>query len=196
MMPIVTVEQDCMNYALHNNCIKPKMEIHPIKTFHLLLLVLLVLPLITACGTFQKAKLDAEVDRLCAIDGGIRVYETVTLPPDKFDEKYGQINFYRPTQGENALGPEYIYKWDIHYYKKGHPVSVGAHETAMRRDHFKIIRKLDMKLLGEFVKYHRAGGDLPGPWMPSSHHCPDTLEASSTKLMHMIFIKSTEEDNQ
>jgi hypothetical protein len=171
------------------------METRRMKTFITLLLAIIALPLLSACWTPQKTYWDAEVDRLCAIDGGIRVYETVTLPPDKFNE-HGQINFYRPTQGENALGPEYIFQWDIKYYKKGKPVSVGAHETAMRRDHFQIIRKSDMRLLGEFIKYHRAGGDLPGPWMPSSYHCPDTLKASSTMLMHKIFIKSIEGDTQ
>ena len=62
---------------------------------------LLVL-LISGCATPLNVQLDDEVRRLCAIDGGIKVYETVTLPADRFD-KYGQINFYRPTQGENAL---------------------------------------------------------------------------------------------
>jgi hypothetical protein len=71
------------------------------KTFFFFLLILLLL---TACTSGpSKGGLDAEVDRLCAIDGGIRVYERVTLPPDKFD-KWSQINFYRPTQGDNALG--------------------------------------------------------------------------------------------
>ncbi|MBX3640668.1 MAG: hypothetical protein KF888_09160 [Nitrosomonas sp.] len=163
------------------------MKISPVFLF-----TITFLPFITACWTPQKTYWDAEVDRLCAIDGGIRVYETVTLLPDKFN-KWGQINFYRPTQGENTLGPEYIYKWDIYYYKKGHPVSVGAHETAMRRDHARIIRKSDMKLMGEMVKYHRAGGDLPGPWMPSSYHCPGALEANEGVLMNQIFIKSVEE---
>lgn len=138
----------------------------------------------------EKARWDREVNRLCAIDGGVRVYETVALTPEKFDPKFGQINFYDPIQGEGALGPEYIYKWEIHYYKKGHPVSKGAQEIAVRRDHVLISRKSDMKLLGEVVKYHRAGGDLPGPWMPSSHHCPEKLEANSINLMHRIFINS------
>ncbi len=161
------------------------MRISPVFLFTIILL-----PLITACWTPQKTYWDAEVDRLCAIDGGIRVYETVTLPPDKFNER-GQINFYRPTQKiEDTLGPEYIYQWDIHYYKKGQPVAKGAHETAMRRDHIKVIRKSDMKLLGELVKYHRAGGDMPGPWMPSSYHCPDRLEAREFLLLEQIFIKS------
>ena len=93
-----------------------------------LLVILCVLPLVTACAIGpSKGQLDAEVDRLCAIDGGIRVYETVTLPPDKFDKKYGQINFLRPTQGENRLGPEYVYQWSIHDYRKGDPAINGAH---------------------------------------------------------------------
>ncbi len=160
-----------------------------------IIFLMLLLSVIYATFFSEKARLDREVDRLCAIDGGIKVYETAELPLDKFDKKYGQINFYDPTQGENALGPEYIYQWDMHYYKKGHPVSQGAHETVMRRDHFKIIQKSDMKLLGEFVKYHRAGGDFPGPWMPSVYHCPGTLKASSTILLHEVFVKSAEEDN-
>lgn len=40
----------------------------------------------------EKARLDKEVDRLCAIDGGIKVYETVLLPPDKFNQ-WGEVNF-------------------------------------------------------------------------------------------------------
>jgi hypothetical protein len=157
------------------------------KTFFFFLVILLLL---TACASGpSKRELDAEVDRLCAIDGGIRVYETVVLSPEKFDER-GRINFYRPTLKENALGPEYIFKWDIYDYKKGNPGSEGPQESVMGRDHFKIIRKSDMKLLGEFVLYSRIGGDLPGPWVASSYRCPSAQEASSGKLIHKIFIQS------
>ncbi len=165
------------------------------KTSLAFLFIIIFLPLITACWTPQKTYWDAEVDQLCAIDGGIRVYETVTLPPDKFNER-GQINFYRPTQGENALGPDYIFKWDIHYYKKGDPAAIGSQDIVMRRTHIKVIRKSDMKLLGEFVLYSRGGGDLPGPWVPSSYRCPNAFEASSSMLRKKIFIKSTEENSQ
>jgi hypothetical protein len=52
-----------------------------------------------------------------------------------------------------------------------------------------------MKLLGEFVLYRRGGGDLPGPWVPSSYRCPghDIHEAL---LINKIFIKSVEENNK
>ncbi len=153
-------------------------------------LLLLVSSIVYAFFFSEKARLDREVDRLCAIDGGIRVYETVKLPLDRFNEQ-GEVNFFRPTQGENALGSEYIFKWDIHYYKKGDSTGKGPQESTMGRDHFKIIRKSDMKLLGEFVLYSRVGGDLPGPWVPSSYRCPG-LEANENILMQKIFIRSNE----
>ena len=82
------------------------------------IILLLFVSLIVYANFFsEKARLDREVDHLCAIDGGIRVYETITLPADQFD-KEGRINFYYPTQRENALGPEYIFKWNIYDYKK------------------------------------------------------------------------------
>jgi hypothetical protein len=161
-----------------------------------LISILLILTFMASCASGpSKSELDAEVKRLCAIDGGVKVYETVSLPPDKFNQ-FGQINFFKPTRGEDALGPEYIYKWDIHYYKKGEPAVNGPQETSMRRDHIQITRKSDMKLLGEVVMYERAGGDLPGPWMPSSYHCPDSLEANSVVLMSKIFTKSIEGSNK
>ena len=56
-------------------------------------------------GGGRKFYYDAEVRRLCAIDGGVKVYETVKLPADKFNQ-WGQVNFYKPDQGESALGSE------------------------------------------------------------------------------------------
>lgn len=155
-------------------------------------IVLLVVALSIVYANFfsEKARWDREVDRLCAIDGGIRVYETVTLPPEKFN-KWGEINFYRPTQGEDALGSDYVFKWEIFNYKQKDPWNTGPQELIMGQDQFKIIRKLDMKLLGEFVLYSRVGGDLPGPWVPSSYRCPG-LEENEIILINKIFIKSTE----
>jgi hypothetical protein len=132
--------------------------------------------LLSAC---EKARLDQQVKELCAKDGGIKVYETVKLPAEKFDQR-GQVNFFKPTQGENALGSDYLFKEDIHYFQKGNP--------SMLRWHYKIIRRADGKLLGEAISYGRGGGDLPGPWEPSNFHCPPNSEASEGRLLLSIFI--------
>ena len=77
-------------------------------------LLLVAPPLVASCA---KWALDAEVDRLCAVDGGVKIYETVQLPPEK-SNRWSQIYFYQPIKGENALGPEYFYQLDRHYYRK------------------------------------------------------------------------------
>jgi hypothetical protein len=37
-------------------------------------------------GGGAKIYYDAKAYRLCAIDGGVKVYETVKLPPEKFNQ--------------------------------------------------------------------------------------------------------------
>jgi len=127
-------------------------------------------------GGGRKVYYDAEVNRLCAIDGGVKVYETVKLAPVKFD-KYGQINFYKPTQGDNALGSDYIFKRETKYLLRGNP--------DMFRMHTQIVRRFDGKLLGESVFYKRGGGDMPGPWHGSSFMCPELSVAND--VLRQVF---------
>ncbi|MEO8409807.1 MAG: hypothetical protein ABI478_04500, partial [Propionivibrio sp.] len=96
-------------------------------------------------------------------DGGIKVYETVALPPEKFDQ-YGRLTFWDPTKGENSLGIEYLLKEERKFYRKGDP--------EMERTHYEIWRRSDGKMLSEATIYSRRGGDIPGPWHPSSFSCP------------------------
>lgn len=146
---------------------------------------------ISGCATPTQMVLDTEVNRLCSIDGGIKVYETVKLPAEQFD-KWGDITFYRPTKNEAALGDDYFFKEKVNYYQKGDP-DAGTGEAVMARRQYQIIRKSDGKLLGESVLYGRRGGDLPGPWHPSSFSCPDSNEAGDVALLRKIFIATNQE---
>ena len=139
------------------------------------------------CASSMKSEVDAEVKRLCAIDGGIQIFETVDTAAESFDS-WGGLTFYRPSQGENALGPEYIFKWEKHYFHEGQP-ALDPSEISMRRDLVQIIRKGDGRLLGRLVTYHRAGGDPAGPWMPSSYRCPEGIESSEAELLRQVFVR-------
>ncbi len=140
--------------------------------------LLLLLPIVAGCssGPIVKAQLDAEVKRLCAIDGGVKVYETVRLPAERFD-KYGGIRI--PLKQDVKPSDEYYYEWIVHHSVDGNP--------SMRRDHFVVYRKADGKLLGEAISYGRRGGDMSGPWHESSFRCP--LDADDQDLMRRIFTK-------
>jgi len=126
----------------------------------------------------EKDRLDAEVRRLCAYDGGIKVYEQVALPADKFD-RYGSISFYRRMSKE-PLGSEYRFESKTDYYQKGNP--------EMWRNYYGVIRRSDGKILGEAISYGRRGGDLPGPWHESSFRCPE--HAGDASLLKQIFVKA------
>lgn len=129
--------------------------------------------LMAGCATSTQRQLNAEVDRLCAIDGGLKIYETVKLPPEKFDQ-HNQVNFYHPTQGENSLGPEYIWKLEVKYL---HPGGDPKASPRMWRFHAQVLRRSDGHLLGESVSYSRYGGDpfdlSKYSGAPESHYsCP------------------------
>lgn len=149
--------------------------------------VLLLFELLTGCVTSTQMEMDAEVDRLCAIDGGLKIYETVSLPPEKFN-KHNEINFFHFSQGENALGPEYVFKWAEEFL---HPGGNRMANPKMIRDHLQIFRRSDMRLLGELISYGRIGGSpigkLTGWHHPSSYYCPENL--GSYKLFNGVFVK-------
>ncbi|WP_418647603.1 hypothetical protein ACNQFN_22325 [Thauera butanivorans] len=148
-----------------------------IKPWMLVVLLLALAPLLTL-GFYEgrKAYWDAKVREMCAKDGGIKVYETVRLPPEKFNE-WGQPNFFRPDQGEDALGVDYVFKKQAAYYRRGNP--------EMWRAHIQVIRRIDEKTLGESTSYSRRGGDLPGPVHDSSFGCPE--ERGDIPLLMRIF---------
>lgn len=124
----------------------------------------------------EKMYYDAQVNRLCAVDGGVKVYETVKLPAEKFD-KYGVVRI--PSKQDAKPSDEYYYQSDSTYYRTGNP--------DMRRSHDRIIRRGDGKVLGEFIYYARRGGDMPGPWHNSSFGCPDI--STQPSLENSIFVK-------
>jgi hypothetical protein len=149
---------------------------------------LLALALLTGFTSYTKMKMDAEVDRLCAIDGGIKVYETVRLPAEKF-KKNGDINFYVGSGGENWLGPDYVWKSKTTYLQPGRSENANPR---MWRTQDQIIRRSDGKLLGESIYYARYGGDsrllneLIGGPPESSYSCPK----GSIDVIGRVFIKA------
>ncbi len=120
--------------------------------------------------------LDRQVRELCAKDGGIKVYETVPLPPELMD-KYGIIRV--PTKEKATVDDQYYRESEKFYYLKG--------RLQMSRSEYRIIRKSDKKVLGKMVLYGRGGGGLPGPWHGSSFNCRDIMEIFDYEKL--VFLK-------
>jgi hypothetical protein len=149
------------------------LEERRMKTAITILFAILTPVLLVGC---EKDRLDAQVKELCAKDGGIKVYETVRLPAEKFD-KYGVVRI--PSKQDAKPEDEYYYERDTTYLRTGNP--------EMWRSHHRIIRASDRKVMGESVRYARRGGDIPGPWHESSFGCPDI--STQPSLENSIFEK-------
>ncbi|MBX9917144.1 MAG: hypothetical protein K2Y07_07915 [Nitrosomonas sp.] len=123
----------------------------------------------------EKARLDREVKRLCAIDGGIRVYETVKLPAERFAQ-YDSISL--PYKEIANPEDEYFYESSTTSLILGNPELV--------KYYYAVYRQFDGKLLGEIINYSRRGGGIPGPWHMSAFRCPKETDAD---LKKQIFIR-------
>lgn len=145
-----------------------------------LILAVVLLPL-TGC---EKYALDRQMEELCRKDGGIKVYETVKLPPSMFDQWGDPFPGWRGRKLEDRLGPDYRYVVETVYLKQGDPLKG---EGRLSRHITRIVRLSDNKLMGEAVSYGRSGGDFIAYAHPTSKSCP--VEQSESDLIRAVFLK-------
>ena len=163
--------------------------------------------LLSSCATKLQKQVDAELSQLCAQDGGIKVYETVTLPPEmplyvKISELVSRSTYkspgssgsYRelapeirtivnpdlfdPSFNTNALGPDYI--WEK--YTRVLP-DKQSDENDAYRIHYRLIRRADKKLLGEIVTYLRFSFSF---WSQTQYSCP--IEGNYVDLLRGVHL--------
>jgi hypothetical protein len=136
----------------------------------------------------EKFALDRQMEELCKKDGGVKVYETVTLPPDMFDQWGDPFPGWRGRPLEERLGSAYRYVVETVYLKQGDPLKG---EGQLRRTSERIYRRSDGKLIGEAISYGRSGGDFIVYAHPTSNHCP-IYQSDSEGLIKSVFRKKGE----
>lgn len=114
-----------------------------------------------------KTRLDREVDRLCAIDGGVHIYETVTLPKENFGPDGEVFPQYRGLPLANG-------RYGADHYLRADEKVLTADTPSLHRFSIAIVRRSDGLVMGEEISYVRRGGDFPGPWPDSSYSCSRT----------------------
>lgn len=120
---------------------------------------------------------DWRVRQLCAIDGGVKVYETAPLTYDLIDSKTGRVNL--KFKGYEKSEDKYYLETEDSIILRGNP--------EISRSKTMVIRRSDQKILGEEVLYRRGGGELPGPWPHTGYRCPEGFHSD---LQDKIFIRS------
>jgi hypothetical protein len=134
----------------------------------------------------ERWRLDQQMEVLCKQDGGIKVYETVTLPASEFGPRGEPLFRHRApgTPREDLLGPEYRYGSSREILVGDAQPKQGAGQLV--RLHWTIHRRSDNKLLGEQTEYRRSGGDLfTFGFQTSNASCPRV----ERDIEQLVFIK-------
>jgi hypothetical protein len=143
--------------------------------------LLIAMSLTTGC---EKLWLDRQMEELCQKDGGVRVYETVNLPPEMFDQNGDPFPGWRGRPSSERLGNDFEYSRIETSIKEGDPLKG---QGRLFKSEIRVIRKLDLKLLGHAITYFRSGGDGIVLGHPSSSSCPANVGAD---LPRSVFIQS------
>jgi hypothetical protein len=153
---------------------------------------LLVACLSAAAMTFlpgcEKFALDRQMEELCKKDGGVKVYETVTLPSSMFDSLGDPFPGWPTRSSEDRFGPNYRFVVETQFLKSGDP---QKGEGRLARTSKRIYRRVDGKLLGESITYGRSGGDFIAFAHPSSNSCP-VYPSEGDTVIRSVFLKRTE----
>lgn len=165
------------------------------KIKHPILLAVVVSCLYLLFWPSEKDHLNAQMAELCKIDGGVKIYETVKLPPKMFDQ-FGQPRFSEnevlkmpKNMQAHKLGNEYTYIIETIILKEGDSWKGQGH---LSQSHYKIQRNGDKKIMAEEIQYFRAGGDRWYPGHPSSSSCP--LDPGN--ITEKVFIKDSNFETQ
>lgn len=142
--------------------------------------------LFVCLGWGKKGAADVEMNRLCSINGGVFVYETVSVPKSQFD-KFGtpRGRNWNGSDDAGVLDPEFLNSSTSIYLMKGDTLKG---EVNLFKFEERAQRVSDGKLLALSVSYGRSGGDhlihrvLGGH--PSIAGCP---QASRT-LISRVFL--------
>jgi hypothetical protein len=146
------------------------------------LLASLIGILLTGC---ERDSLDRQMAELCAKDGGIKVHETVTLPPEMFDQNGDPFPGWRSRPESQRLGDDYRLLMETVYLKQGDPLKG---EGRLDRTEVKVIRIVDNKILAMGVSYGRSGGDFIVVDHFSSSSCPPRL-GEPRSVIRSVFLK-------
>lgn len=124
----------------------------------------------------EQARVDARMEELCKIDGGMKIYEKITLPKEDFDQGGVPILFNGWNQSQS--GYMFVSKFE----------KLKSNKPTLSKTTTSIIRERDGKPLGTYIYYTRIGGLMPTLGPDSAKNCPSN--ARESVFLKTIFVRS------
>ena len=120
---------------------------------------------------FSKAYWDYQVEKLCEKDGGVIVYERVSLLKEE------RPNLKLTFNEKVRLPHESNLESDSEFFLRSKSQVIRVSSPKVWRNVQEIIRRKDEKILSKYITYSRRGGDFPtGLFHPSYFSCEKSKE--------------------
>jgi hypothetical protein len=153
----------------------------------LMIPVVLVVLLILAVGFYEgrKAYWDHRVLEMCAKDGGIFVYERVSIPRAEYELLGGQEGMIPiPHEKNSPKGYPFV--------SSGNSLLINESNPRVYKSEEMYLRTADKKVLAISIQYSRVGGDFPLSYAhPSSFACPDQKALLAKERTIFLFEENT-----
>jgi len=137
----------------------------------------------------EQAVVDAEMEKLCKQDGGMKIYEKVVLPKEQFT-KYGDVKFFETSN--TGGGYRAVWKYEPIPVKKPLLDILTWNHANLTKSTVTVIREVDNKTLGTYISYARIGGGIVPRLGPDpSKSCPPN--ANSVNFLRTLFVQENQE---
>lgn len=153
--------------------------------------ILITMMTVISLSGCEQAVVDAEMEKLCQQDGGMKIYETVTLPKEQFTQ-YGDPIF-NGSYDASKNGYQFISKdKEYRFFYKNETIPVNKpkfdlitwNHANLTKITMVVIRESDNKIIGTQVSYHRIGGGI----IPRLG--PDPAKVCPANTNEKFFLKS------
>ncbi len=127
-----------------------------------------------AWTSYERMRIDAQMETLCKKDGGMKIYEQVLLPKDQFT-KYGDLVFHK-TWNKPGGGYQFISKFE----------QLKLDKPTLNKTTYMIVRETDLRVLGTYTTYYSTRGIMPRLGPDPVKRCPEDI--SDGDFLKSVFI--------
>ena len=145
----------------------------------------IVVLLILAVGFYEgrKAYWDSKVRGMCEKDGGVIIFERVSISKKELD------GMLRVSGSVISLKMKDLATIEDAVYLESREINIREANPRVRRTEWSAVRQVDKKIVAQWNSYGRIGGDIPtGLAHDSSFRCPD-WQQTWTELRDLFVVK-------
>lgn len=148
-----------------------------------ILTTLIIVFILPGC---EQARVDAQMEKLCEQDGGMKIYEKVMLPKEQFTP-YGDVKYFQTS--DVGGGYRFLTQSEQIEITRSSLDFLTWNHANLNKIMYMIIREKDNRVLGSLVMYHRIGGAIMPRLGPDpAKHCPVGVDDKT--FLRAVFVQT------